>query len=292
MPDITALIAEDEPLLALALQTELQRQWPELRLLATVGDGLSAVRQALQLRPDVLFLDIRMPGQSGIEAAAELAEQWPTGAGAPPFPALVFVTAYDQYAVQAFEAQAVDYVLKPVQGARLLKTVQRVQQVLAGRQPSAPQPQAVPADLLEPALAQLRQLLAAQIGQHGAEPATGAVQAPAPSAGGLKVIQASLSGGSSIRLVPIEEVVYFEAADKYVRVLTATEEYLIRTPLKELIAQLDTQVFWQIHRGTLVRASAIDTVTRDEAGKLRISLRGRAERLGVSRLYAHLFKAM
>ncbi|WP_027477042.1 LytR/AlgR family response regulator transcription factor [Curvibacter gracilis] len=292
MPDITALIAEDEPLLALALQTELQRQWPELRLLATVGDGLSAVRQALQLRPDVLFLDIRMPGQSGIEAAAELAEQWPTGAGSPPFPALVFVTAYDQYAVQAFEAQAVDYVLKPVQGPRLLKTLQRVQQVLAGRQPIAPQPQTVPADL-EPALAQLRQLLAAQIGQHGAQAPSVQAQAPAaPPAGGLKVIQASLSGGSSIRLVPIEEVVYFEAADKYVRVLTATDEYLIRTPLKDLIGQLDDEVFWQIHRGTLVRASAIDTVTRDEAGKLRISLRGRAERLGVSRLYAHLFKAM
>lgn len=292
MPDITALIAEDEPLLALALQTELQRQWPELRLLATVGDGLSAVRQALQLRPDVLFLDIRMPGQSGIEAAAELAEQWPTGAGAPHFPALVFVTAYDQYAVQAFEAQAVDYVLKPVQGPRLLKTVQRVQQMLAGRQPSSPQPPTVASELLEPALAQLRQLLAAQIGQHGAQPATVHAQAPAAPAGGLKVIQASLSGGSSIRLVPIEEVVYFEAADKYVRVLTDTEEYLIRTPLKDLIGQLDDEVFWQIHRGTLVRASAIDTVTRDEAGKLRISLRGRAERLGVSRLYAHLFKAM
>ena len=292
MPEITALIAEDEPLLAMALQTELQRQWPGLRLLATVGDGLSAVRQALQLRPDVVFLDIRMPGLSGIEAAAELAEQWPDGAEAPPFPALVFVTAYDQYAVQAFEAQAVDYVLKPVQGPRLLKTVQRVQQVLAGRQASAPQPTAVPADLLEPALAQLRQLLAAQVGQHGAQAPSVQAQAPAAPAGGLKVIQPTLSGGRSIRLVVIEEGVYFEAADKYVRVLTDTEEYLIRTPLKDLIGQLDAQVFWQIHRGTLVRASAIDTVTRDEAGKLRISLRGRAERLGVSRLYAHLFKAM
>ena len=170
--------------------------------------------------------------------------------------------------------------------------MQRVQQVLAGRQLSSPQPPTVASELLEPALAQLRQLLAAQIGQHGAQPATVHAQAPAAPAGGLKVIQASLSGGSSIRLVPIEEVVYFEAADKYVRVLTDTEEYLIRTPLKDLIGQLDDEVFWQIHRGTLVRASAIDTVTRDEAGKLRISLRGRAERLGVSRLYAHLFKAM
>lgn len=289
MPDITALIAEDEPLLALALQAELQRQWPELHLLPPVGDGLSAVRQALALQPDVLFLDIRMPGQSGIDAAADLAEQWPTGNEAPPFPALVFVTAYDQYAVQAFEAQAVDYVLKPVQGPRLHKTVQRVQQVLAGRQTQARNPSAAQADLLEPALAQLRQLLAAQVGYA---PAEAAASPPPPPAGGLKVIQASLSGGNSIRLVPIEEVVYFEAADKYVRVLTDTQEYLIRTPLKDLISQLDAQVFWQIHRGTLVRASAIDTVTRDETGKLRISLRGRPERLVVSRLYAHLFKAM
>lgn len=291
MPEITALIAEDEPLLAMALQTELQRQWPGLRLLATVGDGLSAVRQALQLRPDVVFLDIRMPGLSGIEAAAELAEQWPDGAEAPPFPALVFVTAYDQYAVQAFEAQAVDYVLKPVQGPRLQKTVQRVQQMLAGRQPSAHQP-TLQTDLLEPALAQLRQLLAAQIGLQEAESPAPASPAPVTPTGGLKVIQASLSGGNTIRMVPIDEVVYFEAADKYVRVLTETQEYLIRTPLKDLIGQLDAQVFWQIHRGTLVRASAIDTVTRDESGKLRISLRSRSERLGVSRLYAHLFKAM
>ena len=125
----TALIAEDEPLLAAALQAELARAWPELRVLATVGDGISAVKQALALMPDVLFFDIRMPGLSGLEAAAELADQWPTtGPGACPFPALVFVTAYDQYAVQAFEAQAVDYLLKPVQAARLQKTVEKLQE--------------------------------------------------------------------------------------------------------------------------------------------------------------------
>jgi DNA-binding LytR/AlgR family response regulator len=261
MNPTTALIAEDEPLLAQALQAELRQAWPELEVKAIVGDCASAVAQALALRPDVLFFDIRMPGQGGLEAAAELADEWPAGQ---PFPALVFVTAYDQYAVQAFEAQAVDYLLKPVQPQRLLKTVAKVKELLARRTQD-----------IEPTLGQLRQLLAAG-------PA-----APQPA---LKVIQASV--GSSIRMVPIEEVLYFEAADKYVRVLTQGHEYLIRTPLKELLPQLDAQVFWQIHRGTVVRAPAIETVTRDEAGKLHLSLRGRPERLPVSRLYAYLFKAM
>ena len=260
----TALIAEDEPLLAQALQAELAKAWPELRILATVGDGASAVTQALALKPDVLFFDVRMPGQTGLEAAAELAEEWPHGAA---FPALVFVTAYDQYAVQAFETQAVDYVLKPVQPARLAKTVAKLKDLLAARSQGSHD--------FEGTLGQLRQLLGA---------AQGAAQPQ------LKVIQASV--GSSIRMVPIEEVLVFEAADKYVRVLTADHEYLIRTPLKELTPQLDAQVFWQIHRGTVVRATAIDSVSRDEAGKMHLTLRGRKERLPVSRLYAHLFKAM
>ena len=125
-----ALIAEDEPLLAAALQQDLARAWPELQVVALVGDGRSAVRQALDVRPDVLFFDIRMPGQSGIEAAAELADAWPHDL---PFPALVFATAYDQYAVQAFEAQAVDYLLKPIQADRLARTVAKVQGLLAQR---------------------------------------------------------------------------------------------------------------------------------------------------------------
>ncbi|HET8744979.1 MAG TPA: LytTR family DNA-binding domain-containing protein [Ramlibacter sp.] len=261
----TAVIAEDEPLLAQALRAELAAAWPELDVVEGVGDGAAAVRSALQHRPDVLFFDIRMPGLGGLEAAAELADAWPEGAA---FPALVFVTAYDQYALQAFEAQAVDYVLKPVQPARLRKTVDKLREVLARRQP-----QGGPA--LEATLGQLRHLL--QAGQ------------PAPQAL-LKVIQASV--GSSIRLVPVEQVVYFEAADKYVRVVAERGEVLVRTPLKELLSQLDPQAFWQVHRGTVVRCTAIDSVQRDEAGKLHLALRGRAERLPVSRLYAHLFRAM
>ncbi len=263
-----ALIAEDEPLLARALQQELARVWPELVITATVGDGLAAVREALALRPEVLFFDIRMPGQNGLEAAAEIFDDWPADQ---PLPLLVFTTAYDQYAVQAFDAQAVDYLLKPIQHERLEKTVEKLAQTLAGQERAAVRDEA--------ALRQLRELLAAP-GLHA-----GSAQAPR-----LTVLQAGL--GSAIHLVPVAEVLYFEAADKYVRVLTAQREYLIRTPLKELTARLDPVEFWQVHRGTLVRASAIATAERDEAGRVWLRLRWRDERLAVSRLYAPLFKAM
>ena len=275
-----ALIAEDEPLLAAALQQALAQAWPALQIAATVGDGLTAVQQALALQPEVLFFDIRMPGQSGLDAAAELADAWPAGK---PFPALVFVTAYDQYAVQAFEAQAVDYLLKPVQAPRLQKTVQKLQLALTSQAPAAINLEAK----LEATMAQLRHLLAAP-GVASAPPLPHATAAA--GAAPLTMIQAS--SGSQIHMVPVAEVLYFEAADKYVRVLTAAREFLIRTPLKDLIGQLDAQEFWQIHRSTLVRASSITTVTRDEAGKLHLELAGRPEKLPVSRLYAHLFKAM
>lgn len=270
----TALIAEDEPLLAQALLAELGQAWPALQVLRTVGDGVSAVEAALALQPDVLFFDIRMPGQSGLEAAAELADTWPLdGPGAKPFPALVFVTAYDQYAVQAFEAQAVDYLLKPVQAARLQKTVSKLQLTLANTAQAAPKTGADDT-VLEATLAQLRSLLA-----------------PAASAAPpLQVLQASI--GNSIHIIPVGDVLYLEAADKYLRVLTATQEYLLRTPLKELLPQLDAQLFWQIHRGTVVRVQAIRSVNRDEAGRLCLTLHHRSERLPVSRLYAHRFKAM
>jgi DNA-binding LytR/AlgR family response regulator len=259
----TALIAEDEPLLAQALQAELARAWPGLKIAAIVGDGESAVTKALELQPDVLFFDIRMPGQSGIDAAAQLADEWPESR---PFPALVFITAYDQYAVQAFETQAVDYVLKPVQPARLAKTVTKIRDALAKRGSD-----------LDATMAQLRSLI-------------GKVPEPASPPALLNVLQVSV--GTAIRMVPVDEVLYFEAADKYVRVLTEGHEYLIRTPLKDLVPQLDAKRFWQIHRAIVVRADAIDTVSRDEAGKMHLTLRGRKEKLAVSRLYAHLFKAM
>ena len=283
-PAPRALIAEDEPLLAAALRQELARAWPALEIVATVGDGLSADQQALALQPEVLFFDIRMPGLSGLDAAVELADAWPSDA---PFPALVFATAYDQYAVQAFDAQAVDYLLKPIDARRLARTVAKVQDLLAQRQPVPAPAAALAPPALEATMAQLRALL--QAPGLGASAAPPPLQPAQPTAR-LSVIQAS--HGTQIHMVPVGEVVYFEAADKYVRVLTTEREYLIRTALKELIEQLDPQEFWQVHRSTLVRATAIATVTRDEAGKQHLSLRGRSERLPVSRLYAHLFKAM
>lgn len=276
----TALIAEDEPLLAQALKAELAAAWPELQVVAIAGDGRSAVREALRLLPQVLFFDIRMPGLDGLGAAAELADCWPVDEA--PMPQLVFVTAYDEYAARAFEAQAIDYVLKPVQPERLRKTVGRLRQALAARQPAAPP--AVADDALERTLAQWRQVLSAA----GAAGTASATAPPAP----LRMIAASDAGGSTVRMVPIDEVLYFEAADKYLRVLTASHEYLIRTPLKQLLTQLDDSTFWQVHRAVVVRSAAIESVHRDEAGKMHLMLRGRAEKIPVSRLYAHLFRAM
>ncbi|MBW8718077.1 LytTR family DNA-binding domain-containing protein [Variovorax paradoxus] len=278
----TALIAEDEPLLAQALKAELAAAWPQLQVLATAGDGRSAVREALRLLPQVLFFDIRMPGLDGLGAAAELADRWPVDEA--PMPQLVFVTAYDEYAARAFETQAIDYVLKPVQPERLRKTVLRLQQALAAQLRVKPAPAAAD-EALERTLAQWRQVLAAAAGNGGSAP-------PAASTAPLKMIAASEAGGSTVRMVPIDEVLYFEAADKYIRVLTATHEYLIRTPLKQLLAQLDPEIFWQVHRAVVVRSSAIEAVHRDEAGKLHLDLRGRPEKIPVSRLYGHLFRAM
>jgi DNA-binding LytR/AlgR family response regulator len=256
----TALIAEDEPLLAQALQAELARAWGKLQVCAVAANGLQAVQLALQHLPQVLFFDIQMPGQSGLQAVTELADEWPADKA---FPAVVFVTAFDQYAVQAFEAQALDYVLKPVQSARLAQTVARVQVRLQA---------AAPTDFA--ALSQLLQNLS-----------------PAPAAAArLKVLQAGQ--GSTIEFVPVDDVIYFEAADKYVRVLTANKEHLIRLSLRELLPQLDGNEFWQVHRSLVVRASAIASAARDEQGKLSISLRQREQKLPVSRLYAHLFRAM
>jgi DNA-binding LytR/AlgR family response regulator len=266
-----ALIAEDEPLLAAGLRADLAALWPELEIAAMVGDGLQATAQTLALRPQVCFFDIRMPGCTGLEAAQALAEDWPGGPASEPFPLLVFVTAYDDYALDAFEAQAVDYLVKPVDRTRLAACVVRLKARLAARQ--------VP-DALEQTLAQLRGLLGA----------SGAALASPPAAPPLAVIQAQV--GNLVHLVPVEDVVYFEAADKYVRVVTAEREHLIRLSLRELLPQLDGTRFWQVHRGTVVQARCIASARREESGKVTLTLRGRKETLTASRLYAHLFKGM
>ena len=266
----TALIAEDEPLLAQALRAELGRAWPELQVLAAAADGDEAVARALELRPDVVFLDIRMPERNGLEAAEAIVEEWPADAGA--LPLIVFVTAYDQYALQAFERAAVDYLQKPVQPARLVACCARLKDLLALRA-AARSANAPPDDAA--LLGRLRSLLAAP-------PET--AQPP------LTILQAGV--GATLHMIPVDEVVYLEAADKYVRVVTAEREALIRMSLRELLPRLPADRFWQIHRGTVVRAEAVATATRDDSGKIFLTLRQRPERLVASRLYAHLFRGM
>lgn len=276
-----ALIAEDEPLLAQSLKSDLAKLWPELQT-QVAADGLQAVDMALTLLPDLLFFDVRMPGQSGLEAAQEIAERWPQHR---PLPKLIFVTAFDEYAVQAFEQAAVDYIVKPVKTTRLQQTLERIKVSIWN--PAGMEYAQSATDLIansdpdEPLLGHLRALLRSPPGRSASLPR-------------LQRIQASV--GHQIVIVPVSEVAYFEAADKYVRVLTGiTEpqrELLIRTPIKDLLPQLDPDEFWQIHRSTLVRASLIETVLRDEAGRCTLSLRGRPEKLSISRLYAPIFKAM
>lgn len=262
MTNPRALIAEDEPILALTLRQALQRLWPELHVPAIVENGEAAVREALALRPEVLFLDIKMPGKTGLEAAQELAEDWPDGA---PFPLVVFVTAYDEYALQAFDHAAADYVLKPVNDARLSKTVER----LKGRL----QQHAERDSELERIVGQLRTLV------------------PQPAATEkLTMIRAAV--GNQVRMIPVADVLYFEATDKYVNVVARDGESLIRTSLKELLPQLDGSQFWQIHRGTVVNISCVQAAVRDESGKLSLKLRDRSESLAVSRVFAHLFRQM
>jgi DNA-binding LytR/AlgR family response regulator len=263
-----ALIAEDEPILAATLARTLQGLWPELDIVATAPNGLAAVEQTLALRPDVLFLDIRMPGQTGLEAAEELAERWD---GPAPFPHIVFVTAFDDYAVQAFEHAAFDYVLKPVNAARLGKTVDRLRAVFDARQ--APATNGLPPDALGKLLAQLQTLA----------PAT-------PSAERLTTIRAAV--GNAVRMIPVADVVFFQAVDKYVNVVTADSEALIRVPLKELLPQIDPVQFRQICRSTVVNMACVTSAGRDDLGKVTLSLRGRTEKPRVSPVYAHLFRQM
>jgi DNA-binding LytR/AlgR family response regulator len=258
---IRALIAEDEPILAAVLAQSLQRLWPGLDIAATAPNGQAAVEQALALRPDVLFLDIKMPGQTGLEAAEELAERW---TGPQPFPEVVFVTAYDDYALKAFEQAAADYVLKPVSDERLRRTVERLRARLHARADGGGM-----ARLVE----QMRALLP---------------QSPAPER--LGTIRAAV--GNVVRMIPVQDVVYFQALDKYVNVATADSDALIRLPLKELLAQLDPAQFCQVSRSSIVNMKHVASASRDEMGKLTLALHGRADRLKVSPLFAHLFRQM
>lgn len=272
----TALIAEDEPILAQALAAMLGRLWPELQLLPLAQDGEHAIELTQGAWPDVLFLDIRMPGLDGLEAAEAIVDAWPPER---PLPLIVFVTAYDEHAVEAFERAAVDYVLKPVQTARLDTTCARLRALLRQRDALASS-SGTTTGSDELALPPVQALQQASLPRHAAAP--------------LSLIQASV--GSGLQMVPIEDVLYFEAADKYVRVVTRSQregapDLLIRTPLRELVPQLDEQQFWQVHRSVVVSVRAIDRVTRIGT-RLRLNMRERPEALEISRMYAWRFKAM
>lgn len=263
-----ALIAEDEPILAATLAKTLQQLWPELEIVAKAPNGLVAVEQGLALRPDVLFLDIRMPGQTGLEAAEELAERW---VGPEPFPHIVFVTAFDDYAVEAFERAAADYVLKPVSAARLGKTVERLRALVdAGRSPAAG---ALGPDALVQLVGQLQALLPAAVASER-----------------LTTIRAAV--GNVVRMIPVSEVVFFQAVDKYVNVVTAESEALIRVPLKDLLPQLDPNQFRQVSRSMVVNMQFVSSAGRDDLGKVTLLLRARPEKPRVSPVYAHLFRQM
>lgn len=264
----TALIAEDEPVLADALQRLLRKVWPALKVTTVVRDGQQACTQALATHPDVMFLDIHMPGIKGLDVAERLVDEWPVDRALPLF---VFITAYDEYAVRAFDQAAVDYVLKPVRADRLSLACQRVQAQLSHRAlASAPSDESTTT-----ALTSLR-------------------RAPSNAHEPLRVVQAA--AGTSVYVIPVEEVVYFEAADKYVRVITAQHderqpELLLRMPLADLTERLDQSVFWKIHRSRVVNVRAIERVSRQRQ-RLSVYLRGRQETLDVSRMYEHIFKAM
>ncbi len=244
----TALIAEDEPLLAAELREELARLWPELAICAVVNDGHAALRAIEQHKPGVLFLDVQMPGPTGIEVARV------TGARAH----VVFITAFDHYAVQAFEEGAVDYLLKPLETARLARALSRVRERLAKP----------PADLSH---------LLDQIQN-------------APATERLRWI--TVLNGREVRLITVEDICYFRADNKYVAVVTADGESLITTPLQELLDRLDPAVFWRVHRSTVVNVNAVHSVRRTVAGHLELRLKQRSEALRVSSAHAHLFKHM
>jgi DNA-binding LytR/AlgR family response regulator len=274
----TAIIAEDEVLLAENLRQELAQCWPELSVVAVASHGAAAVDATLLHRPDVCFFDIRMPGMSGLEAAAALVEDWPDGKN---FPLLVFVTAYEQYAVHAFEHAAIDYIVKPMQAERLAQTCTRLRAALALRAQE------------EHSLSGLQievQKMAKQLRQVWDEGILRSLKMGEQMNPPLRLLQ--VAKGNTILMVPIDEILYFEAADKYVRVIVPGKEYLIRISLRELMLQLDMQRFWQIHRSLLVRSDAIECAIKDELGKVVLHLHGSSDRLQVSRMFAYLFKGV
>jgi DNA-binding LytR/AlgR family response regulator len=246
----TAIIAEDEPILRAQLEAKLRKLWPELDIIASVEDGAAALEALEERVPDFMILDIRMPEMTGVEVARLVAGRCH----------VVFVTAYDEYAIQAFEAGAVDYLLKPATDERLAVAIERLKAKTATPPTDLNAVLARIADRLEPRRERL-QWIRATVGQN-------------------------------LRLIPVADVLFFQSDEKYTRVVTSDGEALIKTPIRELLDGLDPQVFWQIHRSTVVNANAIAGVSRDFRGQAHVKIRGRDDSLVVSRIYSHLFKQM
>jgi len=256
---LTAIIAEDEPILRAQLKTKLGKLWPELNVLADVGDGEAALQAITLHQPTLAFLDIQMPEMTGVEVARQLARNKDLRCH------VVFVTAFDQYAVEAFETGAIDYLLKPYSDERLAATIERLRVRLEAPAPAGS----------EQNLAALLEHLAAKLN---------------PQSERLKWIKANI--GATLTLIPIDEVRFFQADEKYTLVATKERDALIRTPIKELLLGLDPEKFWQIHRSTIVNATSIESVSRDIHGQATVRIKGRRENLVVSRPFSHLFKQM
>jgi DNA-binding LytR/AlgR family response regulator len=267
-PSPRAVLADDERLMREQLRARLAEAWPELQVVAEAKNGAEAVALVAEHRPDIVFLDIRMPGLTGVEAAKQIAQM--DVADDELLPEIVFITAYDQYALEAFEQGVADYVLKPAERERLAVTVERLKKRLAHRGEADAAPAGAP-------LQQLLQQLSVKINPGSAPPR-------------LQWIQASV--GAAIQMIPVDDVLFFISDEKYTRVQTGSLEALIRKPIKELIDELDPQQFWQIHRSTLVNVKAIAGVTRDFRGRQIVSVKGHKEQLEVSRSYLGLFKGM
>jgi DNA-binding LytR/AlgR family response regulator len=263
---LTAVLAEDETLLRQFLKKKLEKIWPDLTVVGEAEDGKSAADLIGTLKPTVAFLDIRMPEMTGLEVATSIAETSPDTH-------IVFVTAYHEYAVAAFERGAVDYLLKPLQEDRLVTTIERLREHIESDDRDAP--------TLPDNMAQLISQLKRDMRSSGG----GGVQVEQ-----LRWIKASL--GNTLKLIDVKDVLFFNSDEKYTRVVTPTEEALIRKPLRELLDELDMNQFWQIHRGTIVNVSAISGVTRDFRGDATVKVKGHNEQLKVSRPFSHLFKQM
>jgi len=247
----TAIIAEDEPILRQQLQGKLAKLWPDLEVIAAVEDGAAALEALEDRTPDFMFLDIQMPEMTGVEVARHVGDR----------SHVVFVTAYDQYAIQAFETGAVDYILKPATDERLAVTIERLKAKLAS-----------PPTDMNAVLARLSEQIAGGKRER------------------LQWIKATI--GQTLRMIPVADVLFFQSDEKYTRVALADGEALIKTPIRELLDGLDPEVFWQIHRSTLVNVNAIAGVTRDFRGQAHVKIKGKDESLVVSRIYSHLFKQM